>query len=317
MVVFYKNVIGILINKGLSQKDIYLLMGIIGIFLIFFLITIIYIFSFVFFRSNYTVKTIIRERTSLNKTNSFHNSFSFFSSTNNTFLLRIYNNNKLSLEKGGFYSSKALFVVIFLKWFAIPVFSVLLYLLYINIEPQLAIKTSVFTFFAFEFIIWYFIIHQINKEANLFQIASYQLFKFLRNQMSAGIKFPVALNNLHTVVDDLLLKKRLLLMASHYSSTNQINESLTYITDFYNTMEAKSLALAIKQSVDTGHKDRNFKQKEKKLFNMYLNVIKKNTQFVVFRYVLIGILYAIVIVLIVIYPSVLDLMEANRSLFGN
>jgi hypothetical protein len=50
---------------------------------------------------------------------------------------------------------------------------------------------------------------------------------------------------------------------------------------------------------------------------MRLNVIKKNTQVMMFKYFVIGLLYAFVILLIIGYPQWLDMVEANKILFGN
>ena len=157
---------------------------------------------------------------------------------------------------------------------------------------------------------------QIKKEKDKFQKVSYVLFKFIINQLSAGLKISQALNNLPTIATDKLLKERLSLVASHYASTNDIDGALLNITNYYQSLEAKSLALAIKQSITTGQNDKGFKQKEKKLFNMRLNVIKKNTQVIMIKYFLIGLLYAFVIVVIIGYPQWLDLVNANQIIFG-
>lgn len=308
-----------LLESNVSPGLLYVIYGLLAILVVLSVFLISFVGKKLFETSNYTMRKLLllRHNTSSGKIKKIGKKSYFAPTDDMTLLKRIYLNNKLALEKGGFYSKRALVVIIVAKWVAIPIFSFLIYLANLNIEGQNATATGVFSFFFFEGFAWMFVRWQIKREADKFKIASYKLFKFLRNQLSAGIKITQALNSLHTVATDPLLKNRLLLMASHYASTSDIDEALKYITNYYQTLEAKSLALSIKQSIETGQNDKGFVQKEKKLFNMYLNVIKRNTQLIMVKYFLIGLLYGAVIILIISYPQWLDLIQANKLLFGN
>lgn len=268
--------------------------------------------------SNYTMRQLMRVRYS-----STGGSFKklgkrlyFLPKTSNTLFKRIYDNNKITLEKAGIFSDKLLAIMIAVKWVVLPILSVIAGFAN-KAEGNKAFLIAAFSLGYLELTIWVILRWRIQVEADRFKVASYKLFKFLRNQLSAGVKINKALNSLYTVADDPLLRSRLLLLASHYASTNDIDTALTYITDYYQTLEAKSLALSIKQSIETGRNETGFKQKEKKLFNMYLNVIRKKTQFIMAKYFMMGILYAAVIVLILGYPMWLDLLQANMLIFGN
>lgn len=236
-----------------------------------------------------------------------------------TLLGRIYLNNKLDLEKGGMYTENNLTFFILFKWVFVPIFSILTIVSNVLADSGFydSLIYGVMALVILNGLIYAIIHYHISKEANKFKLTSYKLFKFLRNQLSAGVKMTTAVNNLPSIVNDKLLKNRLILMASHFASKSDIDEALSYITDHYQTIEAKTLALSIKQSIETGQSDNSFKQKEKKLFNMYLNVIKKKTQILMLKYFVIGLLYGFVIVLIIGYPQWLDFIEANRILFGN
>lgn len=308
-----------LIESNVAQWLLYTIYGLLGLIVILIVIFSIYVGKRLFDTSNYTMRKLLvgRHYTESGRMKKLGKKRYFVPDDSNSLFNRIYVNNKLALEKGGMYSNRVLVFLIVVKWIFIPIVSVIVYFANRNIEGQNAFLTGVVTVAFLEGVAWAFVRWQIEREADKFKVASYKLFKFLRNQLSAGIKITQALNSLHTVASDPLLKTRLLLMASHYSSTNDIDEALKYITNYYQTLEAKTLALSIKQSIETGQNDKGFMQKEKKLFNMYLNVIKRNTQLIMVKYFLIGLLYGAVIILIISYPQWLDLLEANKLLFGN
>jgi Flp pilus assembly protein TadB len=310
----------LVIESSASNWSLYLLYGL----LLFLFGSSLYLVYFVgrklFANTNYTMRKLLslrhKQRSSSGKIKRWGRKNSLFLMRNIDMLQRIYLNNKLILEKGGLYSHSFLLFIIATKWILIP--SVALLAFYTNAgTDQGGLIYGLISLLLLELGLWAFLRYQIKTQADNFKVESYRLFKFLRNQLSAGVRISQALNALPMVARDPLLKTRLLLMASHYSSTNDIDEALNYVRNYYQTLEANSLALSIKQSIETGRNDQGFAQKEKKLFNMYLNVIKKKTQILMLKYFGIGMLYGVVIILIIGYPQWLDLVEANRILFGN
>ena len=288
--------------------------------LIVFIILVFKLTIFVFSRSNYTLRRLVSSRRGGRdgRLKQFGNIIYIKDGWADTVLGRIHFNNKLSLEKAGIYTKSSLKWLILLKWVIIPLLSLWVFISYLNFEgTRDPIVMGLLTFVFLEGFIQFLVLQQISKEKSKFRKISYVLFKFLRNQLSAGVKITQALNNLPTIASDKILKKRLALVASHYASTNDIDGALKNITDYYQSLEAKSLALSIKQSIQTGQNESGFEQKEKKLFKMRLNVIKKNSQVMMFKYFLIGLLYAFVIILIIGYPQWLDVIDGKRMLFGN
>lgn len=268
--------------------------------------------------SNHTLRHIDAQKTAHNgmKLKRFGQYAFWVNAKKESFWHGVAYNNRMALERAGAFSPKALVIVIALKWGIMPAFTLLVMALQKMAPDGQPIMYGLMTFVVTEGGILFVIEQAKRKESDKFKTASYAMFKFLRNQISAGIKVPNALAGLYMVVGDPILKERLVLMSSHYASTNDIDKALSYITDFYPTMEAKSLALSIKQAIQTGKMDVGFEQKERKLFNMYLNVIKLRTQRLMLNFTIIAAFYALVVILMIGYPQVLDLIHANQMLFG-
>jgi len=237
----------------------------------------------------------------------------------NNFVNQVLENNKLSLERGGAYSESTLAIVVIYKWLFTPLCGLLIVLVnykFVDDSISHSMLRGTMTMGFMELVIIFYMQYKISIEVKKFRLISYKLIKSIRLQMSAGLKVTEALNSLHTIPDDKILRSRLLLMSSRFASTNNIEDALSYITDYYQSLEAKTLALAIKQSIETGSSDRGYKLKEKKMFNNYINIIKKNTQMVMMKYIGIAILYGVVIIILVGYPQWLDLVEAKQVMFG-
>ncbi|GKX32301.1 hypothetical protein SH1V18_47810 [Vallitalea longa] len=156
---------------------------------------------------------------------------------------------------------------------------------------------------------------EIKKHENMFQKEAYKIYKFYNNQISSGISVNVAINNLYKAVNDKILKSRLLKMASVYSSTNDIDSATKYITDYYKTYEARSLAIVIRQGVNTGQNDFTIDQKEKKLFSKYINIIRIETEKNKMKMIGIAMLFLFIIIVITCYPLIKELAASKQQIF--
>ncbi|QUI25912.1 hypothetical protein HZI73_26225 (plasmid) [Vallitalea pronyensis] len=160
-----------------------------------------------------------------------------------------------------------------------------------------------------------YIVSEIEKQERMFHIEGYKIYKFLNNQVSSGISTSTAVKNLYKAVHDPLLKSRLMLMGSTYISTNDIDKSLSYITNYYKTYEAKSLAIAIKQGVKTGQNSNTIDKKEKKLFGKYMNIIKLETEKIKMKRIGIAFMFVVIIMIIAFYPIFKELGNAKQAIF--
>ncbi|TCT17030.1 type II secretion system (T2SS) protein F [Natranaerovirga pectinivora] len=171
--------------------------------------------------------------------------------------------------------------------------------------------------FIFRLIVNFYVYQEIKKQANLFKKDAYMLYSFLNNQISSGVKQTDAIKNLHKVTNDKKLKERLKLMAATYIVTTNIDESLKYITDYYYTQEARSMAVAIKLGVDTGNNSTTLEKKEENMLNQFMDMVKFETEKLKYKYLMIGIIIGIPLIIFISYPLVIDLLQAEKQIFMN
>lgn len=124
-----------------------------------------------------------------------------------------------------------------------------------------------------------FLVYKKGKRvARQLERSVYRIYKYLNNQVSAGVKVTDAIKSVFEVVEDKELKEILIRFAARYELTLDISESLKDFCSYFNTLESETLAVAIKQGVDTGDNQNILMRQEEVMFNKYLNYIQVETE---------------------------------------
>lgn len=164
---------------------------------------------------------------------------------------------------------------------------------------------------------FYIVFKKGKRVAKQLEKSVYRIYKYLDNQVSAGVKSTDSIKSVYEVVDDKELKDILIRFAARYELTLDIDESLKDFCSYFNTLESETLAVAIKQGVDTGNNQNILMRQEEVMFNKYLNYIQMETENAKKKAALSMIAFMLIIIIMVAVPMFNDAKEALKQIFIN
>lgn len=148
-----------------------------------------------------------------------------------------------------------------------------------------------------------------------FEKSVYKVFKYLHHQTDAGILPTESMKSLHMVVDDPVLKKRLIRMAAVYIQTVDLDQALFVLQHAYGTRDVESLCIAIRQGIHTGDHVALLKHQERVMFQKYFHYIQEETNRLrQHTFFIVGLNCMLVVVLIGL-PLWLEAMAAVQKIF--
>lgn len=236
---------------------------------------------------------------------------------------KLYFIDKENSQKEGFYQK----VKNFLKRAGYKgTYSVLWYtILQLVVPSALSVFTAVYrdlslaiaVFLMLSLNVFYTVFSKGKKVAKQLERSIYRIYKYLHNQVSAGVKSTDTIKSVYAVVDDKELKDILIRFAARYELTLDIDESLKDFCSYFNTLESETLAVAIKQGVDTGDNENILMRQEEVMFNKYLNYIQMETENAKKKAAWSMIAFLLIIIIMVAVPMLNDAKEALKQIFIN
>jgi len=164
---------------------------------------------------------------------------------------------------------------------------------------------------------FYIVYKKGRRIAKQLERSVYRIYKYLHNQVSAGVKVTDAIKSVFEVVDEKELKDILIRFAARYELTLDIDDSLRDFCSYFNTVESETLAVAIKQGVDTGDNQNILMRQEEVMFNKYLNYIQMETENAKKKAAWAMVSFMLIIIIMVAVPMMNDLQEALKLIFIN
>lgn len=155
---------------------------------------------------------------------------------------------------------------------------------------------------------------KIRKE--VFSRNAHKIFKFMLNQVSAGVRMSDALMKLYIVVNDKHLKECLIDLSAYYSQTSDLNTSLNILRRDYKGSEVDAFCVAVEHGIFMGSNYNTLKNLEELLFSKYIYQIKHETKLKKKRSLLSGIFLCSSIVLMIIVPIIIDMFRALEAVFN-
>ena len=143
----------------------------------------------------------------------------------------------------------------------------------------------------------------------------YRMYKFLFNQVSAGVTPGDSIINLHKVVEDKFLEKKLKNMALIYYQTLDIDLALMEVKNFYDDEEIDPFCIVVKQGVETGENLLMLKRQEELMFNKYFNYLEMETDRQKIKIIAVMFIFCLIIVLMIGIPLLMEMNEAMNQLF--
>jgi len=220
----------------------------------------------------------------------------------------LYQRTKNFLKRAGFKGTYSVIWYIIIQFF-VPTMLFAYTAIYRDFSTAIAVFLMLFTY------IFYYVYIKGKRIAKQLERSIYRIYKYLHNQVSAGVKITDAIKSVYEVVEDKELKEILIRFAAKYELTLDIDESLKDFVSYFNTIEAETLAVAIKQGVDTGNNENILMRQEEVMFNKYLNYIQAETENSKNKSAWAMIFFMLIIIIMVAVPMLGDMQSAIGNIF--
>jgi len=156
------------------------------------------------------------------------------------------------------------------------------------------------------------------RKVNLrFQKHIYRIYKYLHNQISSGVKPTDAVRTVYETTDDRDIRDVLIRVAARYELTMDIDSALEELRSSFDTHEAETLCLALKQGVQTGDNRDLLEKQEDIMFKKYFNYIQAETDNCRNRGVAAAAVFVAIIAVMIIVPMLDDVGQAVGRIFIN
>lgn len=216
------------------------------------------------------------------------------------------------LKKAGFYGLSAVLIYSILI-FILP----LLMLVSTFIFNRTSILQNIFLIVVFICVIEVYIYYKKKKYTLKFNKNAYKIYKFIHNQVSSGVKPTDAVSTVFEVVDDPDIRKTLMRLSARYKLTGDLDSSLSELTERFDTHEAHTLCVALKQGVDTGDNTELLKRQEEVMFNRYFAYIQAETDSLVYKSILAAVFFTAIIIIMIALPMAKDVQDGISRVFTN
>jgi len=217
---------------------------------------------------------------------------------------------KVKAKKLGFEGENGVVSYLFVRYgISILIFITAFFINFPSFDE--ALKASVIALFITE-------VNFRKKEKELelsLQKYAYKIYKYLHNQISSGIKVTDAIKNVYEVINDNRLKNVLIRMAARYELTMDIDSALNEFRSVYDTHEAESFCVAIKQGILTGDNTELLARQEEIMFKKYFAYIQAETDSRKTRCLMAAVVFVAIIVIMILIPLIYDAAGALEKIF--
>lgn len=225
---------------------------------------------------------------------------------------RLYQKAKARMQKAGYRGEHAAIVYLSVRFVLSPmVFIAALCLNYPDIVRPMAVAVLIN-------VIMELVIKANTRKVNLrFQKYIYKIYKYLHNQISSGVKPTDAVRCVYEVTEDKELRGILVRLAARYELTLDIDAALEEFRSNFDTHEAQTLCIAIKQGIETGDNKELLAKQEDIMFKKYFNYVQAETDSCRNRSVAAATVYVAIVVVMIIVPMLSEVNQAIGNIFIN
>ena len=144
---------------------------------------------------------------------------------------------------------------------------------------------------------------------------AYRLYKFLHNQVSAGVQPKEAMMSLFLIVKEPFLKERLQALGSIYAQTLDFDMAFEELTRYYEGPDIDAFRIAMLQGITLGNNINTLKKQESLMFNKYMNYLQLETNRQKLRTFLVVTIYCVIIIIMIGLPLMMELNQAMDMIF--
>lgn len=224
----------------------------------------------------------------------------------------VYKKARMKMRKAGYKGDYSAILYLFVKYVASPaIFTAALVLNYPDLLRPIASVVLINT-------VMEMVISAGRRKISLrFQKYIYKIYKYLHNQISSGVKPTDAVRSVYEVIDDRELKGILIRLAARFELTLDIDAALQEFRSNFDTHEAETLCIALKQGIDTGDNKELLARQEDVMFKRYFNYIQAETDSCRNRSVAAAAVFVAIVVVMIIVPMLNEVGKAVGKIFIN
>ncbi len=151
---------------------------------------------------------------------------------------------------------------------------------------------------------------------NVVERSFYKIYRFIDNQIAAGIKPTDVLQGLHEATDDPLVKPLLIRFVGRYSLTLDLDQAIGELRRLQAGKDVETLGTQLRQLLVTGTAGRSFQRTEALLFTRYFSLLQKQSETVRTRLLIAAILLMLPTLLLFLMPMIYQAVSALNNVFG-
>jgi len=159
------------------------------------------------------------------------------------------------------------------------------------------------------------LIHYRRQRALVFNKNAYRLYKFLHNQLSAGVQPKESMMSLSRIVQEPFLRQRLQALGSMYAQTLDFNLSFEEISRYYEGPEVDAFRMAMSQGITLGNNLNTLKKQEELMFSKYMSYLHLETERQKLRTFIVVSIFCAIIIFMIGLPLWMELHQAIDIIF--
>ena len=156
---------------------------------------------------------------------------------------------------------------------------------------------------------------QFKRKKENSQIVLYQIFSFINNQISAGLRLEDIISKIYKVVNNRETRRYLKKEGEKYVHHYNLEEYLMNISKKFDQEEYFTVEYAIRNALQIGMKNEVLKYQEDMMFNKYIGIIQKKGDVNKIKMFFAGMLLAVVLIFLISYPMFIEFMESIKNLY--
>lgn len=150
---------------------------------------------------------------------------------------------------------------------------------------------------------------------SVFQKNAYRIYKYILNQIAAGVRTVDALKSMHEVIEDRELSKIFTKACEAYSVSYDAVQLAEDISERIDTPESRNFTMSIKDGLFESRDEKLLDRLEQMMFNRYFAYIQRMTDSLKTRCLVTVILLCSIIVCMILIPTIMDVQSALDSIF--
>lgn len=161
-----------------------------------------------------------------------------------------------------------------------------------------------------------FLVVSFKKQRSLmFNKNAYRLYKFLHNQLSAGVHPNRCMTNLYRIVEDTFLRERLKAFGSMYVQTLDFYLAFEEISNYYGGIDVDAFRIAMEQGLMMGDNLKTLQKQEALMFSKYMNYLQLETNRQKLRTLVVITIFCGIIIFMIGLPLMIELNQALNIIF--